>query len=93
MKMIQTILTPLLIALAISMFTACSDSSSNSEESGLNTYIINAGENRDVPTDAEIVSVSSEDAQVKLTRDVEADTTNVHVISGSVEVTQNSSLE
>jgi len=90
----KNIILSILIASAMSIFTACSDSSSSdSKESGLNTYTINAGENRDVPMDAEVVSVSTEDAQVNLTRDVEAETTNVYVISGSVEVTEKSSIE
>jgi len=88
MKMNKIILA-ILMAFAMSLFTACSDSSSSDDgEGGTNTYTINAGENRDVPIDAEMVSVSAEDAEVKLTRDVEAATTNVHVLSGSVEVTE-----
>lgn len=86
----KTIITPLLIALAISIFSACSSSSSDTTTDAVssNSYIINATENRDVPLDAEILSVSTEQAQVKLTRDVEAEIVNVYVISGSVEVTE-----
>jgi len=89
MKTLKTIMTPLLIALVMGTFTACSDSDSNNTDTD-NTYkyIINATENRDVPLDAQILSVSTEEAQVKLTRDVEADSVNVYVIRGSVEVTE-----
>jgi len=92
MKTIQTIITPVLIALAMSTFTACSDSDSNTtpetETEITNTYILNATESKDIPLDSQILSVSTEEAQVKLTRDVEANVVNVHVLSGSVEVTE-----
>ena len=90
----KKIITPILIALAIGTFTACSDSSNSTPiESEIpaptsNSYIINETENRDVPLDAQVVSVSTQEAQVKLTRDVEAEVVNVYVISGSVEVTE-----
>ena len=85
----KTIMTPLLIALAMGTFIGCSDSNNNTtEDTNTNSYIINETENRDVPLDAQILSISTEQAQVKLTRDVEANEVNVYVISGSVEVTE-----
>ena len=83
MKTIKIFLL-LLIALAMGIFTACSDTDSNNAH----IYTINATENRDIPLDSEIVSISTQEAQIKLTRDVEANIVNVYVISGSVEVTE-----
>ncbi len=87
MKILK-ILTPLLIALAMSTFTACSSGGSETNGTETKSYIINATENKDIPLDAQIKSVSTQDAKVKLTRNVEANLTNVYVISGSVEVTE-----
>ena len=90
MKNFKTIMTPLLIALTMGTFTACSESSSNNttDTDNTNKYIINETESKDVPLNAQILSVSTQEAQVKLTRDIEAEIVNVHVLSGSVEVTE-----
>ncbi len=87
MKVLK-IITPVLMALAISTFTACSSSNQDATNLNTKTYIINATENKDIPIDAQMKSVSTEQAKVKLTRDVEANVTNVYVITGSVEVTE-----
>ena len=84
----------ILIGLTMSIFTGCSNSDSNTIETDTNKYILNATENADVSLDAQILSVSTEEAQVKLTRDVENDKTmNVYIISGSVEITVPSTEE
>ena len=85
MKIITAIF--ILLVLALIPFTACSDSSVDNVDTDTNSYTINATENKDVPLGAEMVSSSTEKAQVKLTRDIEADIVNVYVISGSVKVT------
>ena len=86
----KKIVLPIFIASAMSIFNGCSDSNSNTpdEELNTNTYIINETENKDIPITAEFKSISTEQAEVKLTRDVEADSVNVYVIKGSVEVTE-----
>lgn len=85
------IIMPVLIAITMSTFTACSSSSSSSDDTKIDTkssYIINETENRDIPLDAEMLA-QSEGTKVKITRNVESDTAmNVHVIEGSVEVTE-----
>jgi len=78
----------ILIAIVLSMLTACSSSNETTTKETVNSYIINEGENKDIPIDSQIKSISTQQAQVKLTRDVEADITNVYVISGSVEVSE-----
>lgn len=88
MRIYKKIITSLLIALAISFLNACSGDGDSNLDLQSNSYIINQGENRDIPIDAQILSVSTQDAQVKLTRDVESNITNIYVISGSVEVTE-----
>ena len=89
MKTLKTIMTPLLIALAMGTFTACSDSASNNVGTDDTVRIIlNTNEEANVSLDSKIVSVSTQQAQVKLTRDVEANEVNVYVISGSVEITE-----
>jgi len=85
----RVILKLIFIVLGIITFTACSDSENGSDSLvGSTSYRINMTENRDVPIDALIVSIGDEEAQVRLTRDVEQETLNVYVISGSVRVTE-----
>ena len=82
----KTILKSLiLIALAMSSFTACSSGGSNNDDT--NIYTINALENKDIPSTASLLA-QTEDTKVKITRDVESDMMNVYVLSGSVEVTE-----
>ena len=82
------IITPILIAVAMSTFTACTDSSSSNTKANTgSSYLINATESRDVPLDTELLA-QSEETKVKITRDIEADMMNVYVIIGSVEVTE-----
>ncbi len=71
----------ILIALAMSTFTACSNNDTDTKTK----YIINTLENKDIPFDAAMLA-QSEDTKVKITRDVESEMMNVYVISGSVEV-------
>ena len=82
------IVTPILLAISMSFFTACSDSSSVDDGS----YVIGALEDRDVPIDAQLLAQST-DTEVTIKRDVESDTMNVYVISGSVKVTDQTPQE
>ena len=80
----------LLVALVVNIFSGCSSSSSENTTEDLNTktYIINETQNKDIPITAQFKSASTDQAEVKLTRDVEQEIVNVYVIKGSVEVTE-----
>lgn len=77
----------ILIALAMSSFTACSDSSNKAGEAVSKSYIINTLENKDIPIDSNLLA-QTQDTRVKITRDVESEMMNVYVIKGSVEVSE-----
>lgn len=73
----------ILIVLSIVSFIGCSSDDSYVP----NTYIINALESREVPSNANVVA-NSEGSKIKITRDIESDSQNIYVISGSVKVTE-----
>jgi hypothetical protein len=80
------IITPVLMALTISTFTACGDSDTKLQTTS--SYKIYKSENKNVPLDAEMVALSA-DTEVKITRNLDSsDSMNVHVIQGAVEVTK-----
>ena len=72
------------IIFSVMLLVSCSDESSFSDTG---KYMIEEAQSMDVPATASLLSQTT-DTKVKITRDVESESMNVYVISGSVEVSE-----
>ena len=92
--------TFILITFVMSLFIGCNSSSSNDTDQMADeiitpdtpveedrSYTLNSSENKDIPITSKLLA-QSEETKVKIIRDVESETMNIEVITGSVEVTE-----